>query len=453
MAVTGIKDTAASRNLLQRMETAATNAETAEENAEGFADESQSHAVGAGPDGEPAAGSAKSWAQKTSAAVSAGLYSAKEWAVGVLTRGTAGGGSSRDWASYTGGTVDNAEYSAKYRATQASRHRQTAENAAGTDADYDVVDPDDGTTSASGVPGAAKSAADSEASAVRSEEAAEQSEQALVTLLTANSTRQIRDVLGSFDAMGTTGLSAPTETNAAFGFSSPFGPVLGTDPAIASVLVLEYNLAGAASALATSGRASLLFWGTIQGTTALTVDVQVFLGGSALRPGRSAFVNVVNGGVAGFLDNINTSGADTLRITFVLPEGECALPNFVVTPGPYALTEAVFVSKETFEDAIAALSPTYATRSTAFAVSGAAGREVYRVTASVNVTLNASGASPGRTTVLQNASGGVLTLVAGAGVTINSALGLVKVAVGGTAIINWSGSGGTSPFVTGDLTA
>lgn len=58
-------------------------------------------------------GTAKEWAQKTSAAVTGSLYSAKEWAIGVLTRGMAGGGSAKDWATRTGATVDDTEYGSK----------------------------------------------------------------------------------------------------------------------------------------------------------------------------------------------------------------------------------------------------------------------------------------------------------------------------------------------------
>lgn len=63
---------------------------------------------------------AADWAQKIGAAVVAGMYSAKEWAVGTFTRGAAGGGSAKDWATYTGGTVDDTERSAKYYAQQAA---------------------------------------------------------------------------------------------------------------------------------------------------------------------------------------------------------------------------------------------------------------------------------------------------------------------------------------------
>lgn len=58
-------------------------------------------------------GSAKDWAQKTSAAVTGSSYSSKEWAVGTQTRGVASSGSAKDWATYTSSTVDDAGYSAK----------------------------------------------------------------------------------------------------------------------------------------------------------------------------------------------------------------------------------------------------------------------------------------------------------------------------------------------------
>jgi hypothetical protein len=71
-------------------------------------------------------GSAKDWAQKTSAAVTGSSYSSKEWALGTQTRGAASGGSSKDWANYTGGTVDNAEYSAKKYAVDAAASAASA---------------------------------------------------------------------------------------------------------------------------------------------------------------------------------------------------------------------------------------------------------------------------------------------------------------------------------------
>jgi len=80
----------------------------------------KSWAVGGTGNGAPSGGDAKSWAQKTGAAVIAGVYSAKEWAVGTFLRGTSGGGSAKDWATYTGGTVDNADYSAKSYAQAAA---------------------------------------------------------------------------------------------------------------------------------------------------------------------------------------------------------------------------------------------------------------------------------------------------------------------------------------------
>ena len=146
-------------------------------------------------------------------------------------------------------------------------------------------------------------------------------------------------MLGSFEANGTAGLTATTETNAGFGFSSPFGAYLGTtvvgaDPTLPSTLVLEYDLAGGASALAATGRAGLLFWGTISGTTELVVTVEVLLSGTLLRPARRAFLNVVNGAVAGVLDNIDTSGGGTLRITLTLPEGEARSPTSSSRPDP-----------------------------------------------------------------------------------------------------------------------
>ena len=73
-------------------------AESAESNASGFADESES------------------WATKTSGIVESTDYSSKAWATGG-TGVDAGSGSAKDWASKTGGTVGNtSEYSAKKHA-------------------------------------------------------------------------------------------------------------------------------------------------------------------------------------------------------------------------------------------------------------------------------------------------------------------------------------------------
>ena len=108
------------------------DAEAAESNASGFADEaedwaskttgqvestdysSKAYAIG-GTGVDTGDGSAKDWATKTSAGVgNTSEYSAKEYAQGTQS-GT--GGSAKDWAQKTSGTVDGTNYSAKYWAT------------------------------------------------------------------------------------------------------------------------------------------------------------------------------------------------------------------------------------------------------------------------------------------------------------------------------------------------
>lgn len=86
-----------------------------------------------------ALGSAKDWAQKTSAAVTGSSYSAKEWALGVQTRGVSQSGSAKDWANYTGGTVDDTEYSAKKYANDAAASAAAASTAAAASQWSDVV--------------------------------------------------------------------------------------------------------------------------------------------------------------------------------------------------------------------------------------------------------------------------------------------------------------------------
>lgn len=83
---------------------------------------------------------AQSWATLIGAAVSAGFYSAKEWAVGVFTRGQAGGGSAKDWATYTGGTVDDTGYSAKKHAEDAASSATNAANTVATIANGTATD-------------------------------------------------------------------------------------------------------------------------------------------------------------------------------------------------------------------------------------------------------------------------------------------------------------------------
>ena len=70
----------------------------------------------------------QSWSSLLGAAVTPGLYSAKEWATGVFTRGQVGGGSSKDWASYLGGPVDGTDYSAKQYANDANASLVAAKN-------------------------------------------------------------------------------------------------------------------------------------------------------------------------------------------------------------------------------------------------------------------------------------------------------------------------------------
>ncbi|NSX14959.1 tail fiber domain-containing protein [Cupriavidus taiwanensis] len=108
--------------------------------ADGFADQAQAasavaqqHANAAEASRLNAAtseSSAQSWSSLIGAAVIAGFYSAKEWAVGVFTRGQAGGGSAKDWATYTGGTVDDTGYSAKKHAQDASSSAEAAASSA-----------------------------------------------------------------------------------------------------------------------------------------------------------------------------------------------------------------------------------------------------------------------------------------------------------------------------------
>lgn len=86
-----------------------------------------------------ALGSAKDWAQKTSAAVTGSSYSAKEWALGTQTRGVASSGSAKDWANYTSGTVDNTEYSAKKYANDAAASAAAASTAAAASQWNDVI--------------------------------------------------------------------------------------------------------------------------------------------------------------------------------------------------------------------------------------------------------------------------------------------------------------------------
>jgi hypothetical protein len=308
------------RGTAVEVQIAASQAITAQNNAQNFSTSSQEWASktngivsstdysskawavgGTGVTNTSARGAAKEWATKTSGTVDTTEYSSKAWAVGGTgVSNTAARGAAKEWATKTGGTVDGAEFSAKKYATDSAGSASAASGSASAAS----ASASSASGSASAASGSASAASDSASAALASQNAAANSASAALASQNA-AANSASAALASQNAASSSASAASGSAAAALASqnsaTNSASAALSSEQAAAASQVASSSNASAASASATSASSSA--------TSAATSAAQA----NAVSLGNEPVRHSVRPSL--LLDFANTEALDP-RITF-----------------------------------------------------------------------------------------------------------------------------------------